>query len=100
MKRVKFKSILRGAATLLLMLVGLVSGIGFRHWALPEIEKEFGLIEGALVEGPGGTRGADSRRPTTAPGGRKIAYYKGPMNPNFISLRPGKIGRASGRERV
>ena len=89
MKRVKFKSILRWTATLLLMLVGLVAGIAFRDWALPGIEKEFELIEGALVEGAGGTRGADSRQPTTASGGRKIAYYKGPMNPNFISLRPG-----------
>ena len=82
MSRFNGKWILAAAANILLLVAGLVSGMGFRYWAVPEIEQELALVEGASE--------ADGRPSTTKPGGRKIAYYKGPMNPNFISLRPGK----------
>jgi len=80
MNRFNSKWILAGAANILLLITGLVSGMGFRYWVLPEIEQELALVEGA---------GSAGRQATTKPGGRKIAYYKGPMNPNFVSLKPG-----------
>jgi len=85
----KRKWILRSAASILLLILllitGLVSGMALRVWAVPGLEQEL-----ARVAGGSGTRGSGSRAPATKRGGRKIAYYKGPMNPNFISLQPGK----------
>ncbi len=87
MHRLKIQSIRQYGIAFLLVLAGLASGMGFRQWVLPEIEKEFALVEGALGEGAGESANLQA---TNQPGGREIAYYKGPMNPNFISLKPGK----------